>query len=300
VIGLRAFRLVSGTTIIAAALFVESAAPVCATDEPPPIEQIKGELKAAKTGPASELSAPLVAPTSLPVIEIVPPAGSPSSPAARLSSDSIEKKRLADPDWLLHAMEAQAKAKSGQQHRTGTPEVNLPDAQQAETDQHDSKNPDSMLKIYREQELKDREQRDGPAAATDVPVSKPGDVGPFSDLLKQWISPRDSVLLGLEPGSASADPGAEMQAAVPMPRTPAGMPASPQGPNPFLESIQLESRVPDMPAVASLPPGGLLDAPRDVTAPPVFSPPALGNETPSAPASRQADEKKYFPQLDRF
>jgi hypothetical protein len=269
-------------------MLIATAASIRAADEPPPIEQIKGDLKAVKPGAMAELPAPPAGP-ALSVPGFVPPAGDSPPPPP---SDSTEKKRPADPDWLLHAMEAQPKGRTGQPRR-----ANQADAHPADPDPHDQGSPDFMLKVYREQELRDRERRDDSASRTDLSLSSRGDVGPFSDLLKHWISPRDLTLFGLEPGPPSADAGAlALPAALSVPAQ-AEVTVTPRGPNPFLDAIQ-----PEVNTVVPPPSGGPAVAPPEAGAPgplPAVAPPAPQMNAAPPPA-HSADDKKYFPQLNRF
>ena len=162
------------------------------------------------------------------------PAGEPP-PAPSPLSDSAVKKRAANPDWLLHAMEAKPKVRDGQQRR-----ADQTDDHPAGIESHEETEPDLMLKIYREQEVKDREQQRSPGSEPDSTLSKPGDVGLFSDLLKQWISPRDLTLFGLESASSSAAGGGFVPPSAPLLPPPPEIAVTPRGPNPFLDAIQLD------------------------------------------------------------
>ena len=282
--------------VLVATLLVGSAEPVRPGEEPPPLEQIKGDLKAVKPGAASELAAPKAGSVLL-VPGFAAPTGD-SPPVPPPPSDSAEKKRLADPNWLLHAMEAPPKAKTIQQRGGSGAE-----ARQSDTDPLDPRRQDFMLKIYREQEIRDQEHRDNPTDKTDARLPKPGDVGPFGDLLKHWISPRDLTLLGLDSNSPSAD---SSDIAPPAPSTtppPAQPVATPRGPNPFLDAMQLDLPAPTVGPTAPLPSVGPALAPPAMVVPgppPLVTPPAPGNDRARLPPGRQAEDKKYFPQLNRF
>jgi len=287
--------LVFEAVIVATGMLIACPLAIRAADEPPPLEQIKGDLKAVKPGAMSELPTPAPGP-ALPIPGFVPPAGDPPS-AQPPQSDSTGKKRLADPDWLLHAMHVQPKGRAGQPHR-----ANQADSRASGPDSRDPGSSDFMLKIYREQELKDREQRDDSGSRTDMPLPRRGDLGPFSDLLKQWISPRDLTLFGLEHGSPSEDAGGfAVSATLPVPQA-AEVPVAPRGPNPFLDAIQPDWRPPDGGAVLPFQSTSPVVPPPESGAPgslPAVAPPVPQKDPPPPPAHPE-DEKKYFPQLNRF
>jgi hypothetical protein len=260
--------------------FVTAWSWVGATDEPPSLDQIKGDLKTVKAGAAPELAVPATGPT-LAVPLLLAPAEEPApSPLAHSISDAAEKKRAADSDWLVHAM-TESRTEAGSKHTSGQI-----DGRPSDIMPSDSADPNFLLKVYRAQEIMDREKREESAHETLSPLVKPGDVGSFSELLHRCISPGERPLFGPEPGApADADGGFATPALFPT-AAPAEANAAPPKPNP--------GPLPDVrPDAAPLPP--YLSDPS-----PAVTPPDSRRDTaPSLPA-RPADEKKYFPQLDRF
>lgn len=272
------------------------AAGVCAEDEPPPLDQIKGDLKAAKPGAVSDLNAPPAAPAAaLPVLH---PAGDEPAPAPppRIVPDTTEKKRAADSNWLLHAME-EPRAGGDKSLRT-----RQADRRPEDTPARDSADPEFMLRVYRAQEARDREHGKASARETESPQANPAGFGSFSDMLQRWISPRDLTLFGLEPGAPAVADGGPAGQAAPAAIAPVDVPATPRKPNPFLEAVAPNPAPPEPAPVAALP----TDA-RSAVAPPAESlpspsPPAAppASRQGGEPPSHQADDKKYFPQVDRF
>ena len=94
---------------------------IFAADEPPPLDQIKGDLKTVKPGSPIDLNAPAQGPAlTMPVF--VPPPDEPAQAPPQLAMpDATDKKRAPDPHWLLHAMESSAGP--GQPRRTRDPEA---------------------------------------------------------------------------------------------------------------------------------------------------------------------------------
>ena len=271
---------------------------VGAADEPPSLDQIKGDLKTVKAGAAPELAVPATGPT-LAVPLLLAPAEEPApSPLAHSISDAAEKKRAADSDWLVHAM-TESRTEAGSKHTSGQI-----DGRPSDIMPSDSADPNFLLKVYRAQEIMDREKREESAHETLSPLVKPGDVGSFSELLHRCISPGERPLFGPEPGApADADGGFATPALFPT-AAPAEANAAPPKPNPFLDTTQPDPLLPWLTTDA----GPLPDVrPDAVPLPPYLSdpspavtPPDSRRDTaPSLPA-RPADEKKYFPQLDRF
>lgn len=290
------WRMPATAVTMVALLSLAAPALVRAAEEPPPLDQIKGDLKAVKPGAASELTTPAAAPT-LPITELVAPGGEPP-PALPPSADSAQKKREADPDWLVHAMDAKPKAREGQQ-RHGKPT----EAQSGKTDRPGAADPDLMLKIYQEQEAKEREQQKRPEAELDSPLSKPGDVGLLSDLMKSWMSPQDATLFGVQPGSPAATGDGPVPPTVPPVSPQTDIMVAPRGPNPFLEAVQPDLRIPDLGAPGappSLDPAGVPPQAGPPVPPPTATPAAPGKDASPSPLAHPSDDKKYFPQLDRF
>jgi hypothetical protein len=277
--------------------FASNGLRVGAAEEPPSLDQIKGDLKTVKSGTAPELTAPAAAP-ELAVPLLLAPAQEPAPPAPALS-DPVEKKRLADPNWLVHAM-TDSRNETGQQRHP-----RQSDGQPANLMPRDSADPNYLLKVYQAQESMEREKRESAAADALSPSAKPGDVGSFSDLLQRCLSPGDASLFRPEFAMpADADGGIAIPASLPA-TTPAAVPVEAPKPNPFLDATQQGLLLPGLETEA-VPPS---DVDRDAAPPP---PPNVPEMSPAAPPpdshrdvepsrpARPADEKKYFPQLDRF
>jgi hypothetical protein len=195
-------------------------------------------------------------------------------------------------------MNAQPKAKADQQRR-----ANRPDPHPSDVTPQEPTAPDSLLKVYQEQELKDRELRDNAPSQTDLALSKPDDAGLFSGLLQHWISPQDHALLGMDSESPLTDAsGLAPPAALSITPPPEGT-LSPRSPNPFLDASRLDLRAPDVGTVVALPSEGPAPGPQEWTAPAppaVQTPPVPARDATPTPQAHPADDKKYFPQLDRF
>jgi hypothetical protein len=271
---------------------------VGAADEPPSLDQIKGDLKTVKPGAAPELTVPATGPILaaplllLPAEEPAPPLRAPST------FDAAGKKRAADPDWLVHAM-TESRTEAGSQRRS-----RQIDGQPSDLMPRDSADPNFLLKVYRAQEIMEREKRDASAQETLSSLAKPGDVGSFSDLLQRWISPGGLSLFGLESGAPAGADGGFSTPAPPPAAAPAEAPAEPPRPNPFLDAAQPDTLPPGLTAGAAPPPDvGPSAAPPALILPdtsPATTQPDLRPDTAASPPARPADEKKYFPQLDRF
>jgi hypothetical protein len=211
----------------------------------------------------------------------------------------VEKKRLADPNWLVHAM-TDSRNETGQQ---GHPRQT--DGQPVNLMPRDSADPNYLLKVYQAQETMEREKREAAASDGLSPSARPGDVGSFSDLLQRCLSPGDASLFRPEFAMpADTDGGIAIPASFPA-SIPAAAPAEAPKPNPFLDAAQPGLFLPGLETGAVPPPDVHLDeAPPPSQNVPDMSPAAPPPDSrrdvePSRP-TRPADEKKYFPQLDRF
>jgi hypothetical protein len=270
---------------------------VRAADEPPPLEQIKGDLKTVKTGNALEASAPSAGPKLVVPVFIPPPEEPAGPPPAIALPGAKENKRATDANWLLHAMEPLSGAQ--QTHR-----ARQAGAQQGELRTPDPSDPNYMLAVYRAQEAKDRKDREAQGRDTRSLDGKPGDIGSFSDLFQHWIAPQDLKLFGAKTDVPTVlDDGFTLPDELPSvaPVEPPTAIAAPPKPNPFLDSTQPLFLPPEVPEGA---PASHADL---NLPPPPHNPPETQPATPppdshrdTAPPARSAEDKKYFPQLDRF
>jgi hypothetical protein len=117
------------------------------------------------------------------------------------------------------------------------------------------------------------------------------------------MAPQDATMFRLQPGSLDATGDGLAPPAVPQGSPQAdGMPA-PRGPNPFLEAGQPDLRIPDLGAPGAAPslgPAGIPPPADPPVPPPVVTPAAPGKDAAPSPLAHPSDDKKYFPQLDRF
>jgi hypothetical protein len=180
-----------------------------------------------------------------------------------------------------------------------------PDGQPANLMPRDSADPNYLLKVYQAQESMEREKRESAAADASSPSAKLGDIGSFSDLLQRCLSPGEASLFRPEFAmTADADGGIAIQASLPATNS-AAVPAEVPKSNPFLDAAQPGLLLTGLETEAVPPPDVRRDEPQpppqnlpemSPAAPPPDSP---RDVEPSRP-TRPADEKKYFPQLDRF
>lgn len=282
------------TAAVMAALI--AAAWVGAEDEPPPLDQIKGELKAAKSGAASELNAPSGGPSvGIPALRA---AAEEPAPVPSAHPAVAPGKRAPDTQWLVHAMERPRTDADPRRHDL------QPGRQPADAAPHASDDPDFMLYLYREQEIRDRAQRAPSLRDAESPASKAGDVGSFSDLLQHWISPHDLVLFGMAPGAPATADGAFAPQGLPSGAAVTEAPVAPPKGNPFLDALRQEPPAGPGPAAGSPPVAAAPAAPPQPDSLPGPMPsadaPPPRRDSAAPPPSHEADEKKYFPQLDRF
>jgi hypothetical protein len=265
---------------------------------PPTFEEIKGDLKAIKqdgndaAGQGTSLSK-----VALPGLRAAPDssAAAPARPPAAADA-APNGRRRADSNWLLRGVELQSKPQPAtrpkpgarsQPEAAGRDEVPLIDI--------DASDPAFMLQLY----LAQPDARSAPEEArmrdeASDPAAQPG-VGSFDTFLLQWVSKRDPALRGLidaasptPAGAVFSGPSAGRPSAEPEP-------ASVTAPNPFLAAFEL-----DRPGAAF---GGIVSAaPSSAAPPPAVTPPPPAPEAsaPAAPPPNPADDKKYFPQLNRF
>jgi hypothetical protein len=267
-----------------------------------PLDEIKDDLKEIKRGESPGLAGQSAGP-KIAVPEFIPTEPD-STLKARLSTpptDSTKGKKRRGADWLLDAMELQAKAQQGKRSEKNEPgdlEKPLPDAS----------DPEYLLKLYLAQEPPKADRAGATVREKDRGIEKLPLPGLFDDFLQRWISPRDRSLLGIRPlpqtdGTDSVPSFMPAPASLPPETAPAASSL-----NPFLSSLNLS-------AAPAEPPGGMAPLMNPPAVPPggnfntgapfqVAPPPLPSNEAEKRPElnppPNPADEKKYFPQLERF
>lgn len=250
---------------------------------PPTLEEIKGDLTAIKRSENDALngssSLPKVAlPGLKPASDSAPPSPSPAAPAP-----SVRLKKPDNSNWLLDAMQPRTPDGTGGRRNAG-------DAGTGPARTKSTSDPDFMLQLYLAQDPAPESSRRAPGFD---PTLRP-DVGSFGAFLGQWVSPRDPALRALiaaaSPDSAGPLPGPEREV---LPPAAPGAPAAGAA-NPFLEVLQLDL-APPAPAGGGAMPSSPSPPPALASAPA----PDGGTPAPTRPPN-PADDKKYFPQLDRF
>lgn len=283
--GPRLAPVLVGALVVTAALLAGAEEPA-----PSPLEDVKVDLKAIKRGNNSELPAAPAGPkVSVPGFspaqgEAVPPV---SPPATELNPQAGRKP--ANANWLLEAMELQARTRPSQ--GPGAKALGKNDAIAA-----DSCDPTYLLKLYLAQETPGEEQARTSSPGKESRAVKEMDVGTLDGFLKQWIAPRDLALLGL----VAAAQGATTDLLPPGTPAPAVAPGQtstpPVPPNPFLEALKLDPLPPDL-TPAALRPANLPPPAAAVSS----APPKDSNQPAERnPPPNPAEDKKYFPQLKRF
>ena len=257
---------------------------------PSPLEDVKVDLKAIKRGNSSEFPAAPAGP-KVSVPGFIPTQGE-ATPLASLSaaaSNSPTSKKPTHANWLLEAMELQARTRPSQ--GPGAKALGRNDAIAV-----DSSDPAYLIKLYLAQESPGEEPSETPSPAKESRTIKEMDVGALARFLRQWITPRDLALFGLE-ANAQAAAADLLPPGTGVPAIPPGQPSlPPTAPNPFLEALKLEPLPPDLtptapPAANSPPPAAAVSPapPKDSNLPAEPNPP-----------SNPAEDNKYFPQLKRF
>lgn len=279
-----------------------------AADQPPPpsppsLDQIKNELQAVKraenAGGDGTASLTKVALPAFPATaETTPEAAPPPHPAAGPVSLAPNSGRDASqPNWLVDAMLPRDSATGGDRSDAGFREQ-APDTRGGKDPAAtrgirppSASGADFLLNIYLSQLPADR-SRTAPSQAWEFDSATPGDLGSFSRFLGDWVSPRDPALRGLIAAASPDTPGA-----VPLVEHLASRPGTGDLPDAAPVNPYLEALAPDLTAM----PSGVSLAP--VPAPPSLvtsAPPPPAAPSPNLPPPNPADEKKYFPQLNRF
>jgi hypothetical protein len=283
--GTRLAPVLAGALIVTAAWLTGAEEPA-----PSPLEDVKVDLKAIQRGNSSEFPAAPAGPRV--AVPGFSPAQGEAAPTAAPSAswpNSQAGRKPANSNWLLEAMELQARTRPNQGAGAKAPGEN-------KTIAVDSSDPAYLLKLYLAQEPPGEGQSETSSPGKESRAVKDMDVGALDGFLKQWIAPRDLALLGLDATAqaATADllsPGTRASAVA------FGQTSMPPGaPNPFLEALKFDplplDLTPAAPRPANLPP----PAPAVSSAPPKDSnQPAERNPPPNL-----AEDKKYFPQLKRF
>ncbi|MFA5057881.1 MAG: hypothetical protein WC485_07185 [Opitutaceae bacterium] len=298
---LRPWWRAAGVVGAAALALAQAAPPAAEPAAAPPLEEIKGELKALKGGNNPDLSG-LSSGPKLSVPGFTAPKDDSGPPAAPLERpETRENKKPTNANWLLDAMALQTKAGSDKDPKA------MGQGEKNRLSVVDPSDPAYLLKFYLAQ--KPENQTAEPAAAR---LKEPTDfgqteTGTLDGFLRTWISPGDQA--PLRPGDASSTgyPGA-WSAPATGPATVPKMPARRvDAPNPFLEALRSDLPASDQtgPVPSDRRPFALPAAnpPSRSPSPAAIPPPAPGDAPTSAtrkPPPNPTDEKKYFPQLDRF
>ena len=272
---------------------------LCAGAVPPPapeapatasLDEVKVQLKALKRGDNPQLSgAPGNPAVSVPGFHPAPSAATPPAPPSAPESGQRAGLRPANANWLVEAVDRQARARS-------SPAAGASTARTGETAPLDFSDPTYLLKLYLGQESPRPAAAGSDAPAGEAKPPREAEAAAFNSLLKQWIAPRDFALLGLDAGTAAG----YADLLPPAGRAPVGgpppSPAALAAPNPFLEALKVEPPAPGFSPIAPLPASPPAPAAAVAPAPP---PNAHAPAEPGPPPDSSAD-RKYFPQLKRF
>lgn len=257
---------------------------------PSPLEDVKVDLKAVKRGNNSEFApAPAGPKVSVPGFNPAPGEAAPPTSAPAAGANSQAGRKPANANWLLEAVELQARARPSQSPGAKAPGRN-------EMIAVDASDPAYLLKLYLAHEPPGAEQLGTSSPRKESRAVKEMDVGALDGFLKQWIAPRDLALLGLD-GTAQTATADVLPSGIMAPAVAPGQTSMPFGaPNPFLEALKLDPLPPDLTPVA--PPPANLPPPTAAVSP---APPKDSNlPAERNPLPNPAEDKKYFPQLKRF
>lgn len=152
----------------------------------------------------------------------------------------------------------------------------------------DPDDPDYLLKVYLAQQPSGQTSARDSAGDTSRPT--PLGTADFDHYLARWLSPNEVKLFGPQPaGPDGVGPPGFSVDAPPDDRLPTSIDAT-AGPNPYLENLR-----------TFLTPPPVSPPPAPAPSPPAVAPPSTGSpRTPMKPPPGPEDDKKYFPQLDRF
>jgi len=269
---------------------------------PPSLDQLKNDLQAAQRAAdaAGDGSASL-AKVALPALHATPdtPAEAPATPAGGPTPLIPGGNQAAtQANWLVDAMLPPETNAAGNRSDTGTRDATAdPRTAKDASANPGSRAPDPsganfLLNVYLSQ-TKAAGSRTSPASAWTPDAAAAGDLGSFSRFLGDWVSPRDTALHGLIAAASPETPGSLPASGQRETRPDPADLTSATPVNPYLEAL-----APDLaPAVSAMRPAPLPAVPSLET-----PAPAPGAAPPPAnlPPPNPADEKKYFPQLNRF
>ena len=283
----RLVPAVAGLLLVLAGTAVRAAGDAPAS---PTLEEIKGDLKTIKRDNAAASQGTSLSKVTLPGLQTSPDSSSSAPARPTAAADAAPDGRTkADANWLLNGVELQTKTRpDGRPSAAGS--------NRKETALLDASDPTFMLRLYLAQpDARSAAEEARARDAASDPSAQPG-VGSFDTFLSQWVSKRDPALRGLLDAAAPAGMNASGPAAV-APLAPPAPENAPAIPNPFLAAFNLDS-------LASAPIATAAAAPSPPAAPPALaltpapadSPPRV----PPAPPGNPTDDKKYFPQLNRF
>jgi hypothetical protein len=266
--------------------------------------QKAGEAPSAKEGLRPSLPS-LVTPgqESLPPPELL-------SPEKLEKERKLQKEREARKNWLVNGVQQLEKTDKAKEGLSQSETQLLPAASAAKTEE--GRDPHYLLKLYDEQK-KIETERQGDAKVQRAPAADP--LAPF---LQGWLGNSPARGQFFDEFSRKTETGPVGPAPVVGPATPSGTHAATPtlglagpdkapaaaAPNPYLtELAPIRSSQPAPSALTST--GAFNPAANN----PVFSPPVVVAPPPpaevrqperKAPQPPSADDKKYFPQLNRF
>jgi len=274
----------------AAALILWLSAPSPRAEDAPAPEELKNELKAIKRGDSA--AAPNAAnDVKIPPSAAAPPVFDAEAPPGQKRTEKSPKDDKQE-GWLLQAMKGASGLRTEARPRgksAGTKDESVFGSGSAGE-------PD-LLRAYREEEIRAREARElasgDPSAKSALSLDAATD--PFASFLARWITPRDLALFSPSSPSSGASAGAEPLQLGPSAGDRDTKPLAPAAPNPFLAGLELTATAPDLHPQPAPP----VSPPVVAQAPP--PPEAAPKQKPAtAPPAPSAEDKKYFPQLNRF
>jgi hypothetical protein len=288
------------------------AAQALAAENSAPLESTKQELRQLEAAQKNK-SAPAT-PDGMKVLTPALEAAAPENPVIQQWTDRkkaeerVEKqKQRKSENWLVNGMEQLGR------DGAGTTDVTTTDSEgmSTQTGVVDTSDPGYLLKLFDEQKKHD----DGKEASAKTRSAPAPD--PFAPFLQNWLgnSPVKGQVLeqfrrANESGGAPViagrpedyrGPDASLTAVATPATTPANLSTAPK-PNPYLVDL---TPLPATPGLsAGTPPAAALDRTLSTPVPVVTPSPATPLPETRAPAKgpppSPADEKKYFPQLNRF
>jgi hypothetical protein len=258
----------------------------------PTLEEIKGDLKTIKrdnttaAGQGTSLSK-----VSLPGLRAEPDSSATTPARPPSAADAAPDGRgTANANWLLKGVELQTKSRPAAQPkeaRTRRDEVPLLDAS----------DPAFMLRLYLAQPSERSAEEEAHSRDGVQDPSAPPGVGSFDKFLSQWVSKRDPALRGLIEAASPTPAGLNPSGPPTVPPLTLPEPPSTATANPFLAAFDLNPPVSAAVAAALAAPSPSAVPPASASTPAPADSPA---RPPAAPPPNPADDKKYFPQLNRF